>query len=115
MQLIVGTLEYPLEQADKKARAEKAAKEKALREGEQPPQAAASSGPAIGGAASIAAAAGSGLKGKDYPDTRLQVGQDIKRWNCSKADLRPPDLGAHLQTDQVVDWRRSVDQDFALR
>jgi hypothetical protein len=77
MQLIVGTLEYPLEQADKKARAEKAAKEKALRAGEQPPQAAASSGPAIGGAASIAAAAGNGLKGKDYPDTRLQVGQDI--------------------------------------
>ncbi|KAG7529174.1 hypothetical protein FFLO_05761 [Filobasidium floriforme] len=60
-------------EADKKARAEKAAKEKALRAGEQPPQAAASSGPAIGGAASIAAAAGSGLKGKDYPDTRLQI------------------------------------------
>jgi hypothetical protein len=61
-------------QADKKARAEKAAREKALRAGGNPTQAASSSsasGGPVAGAASVQAAA-SGVKG-DYPETRLQV------------------------------------------
>ena len=103
MPLIVGILGYPFEQADKKARAEKAAKEKALRAGEVPAQPAAASGSQLGGAASIAAAAGGGMKGKDYPETRLQVSRRIFR------------EGSHDQlivvgfTDSFVYWRRSFD------
>lgn len=59
-------------EADKKARAEKAAREKALREGKPIPEAAqpSTSAPA---AAAAASAPKTGLAGKDYPETRLQI------------------------------------------
>lgn len=65
-------------QADKKARAEKAARDKAIRAGQQPVDSSASSASVevgTGGPARVAAAAAasSSVKGKDYPETRLQV------------------------------------------
>ena len=59
-------------EADKKARAEKAAREKALREGKPLPDAVQ---PASSSASAAAAAAApkAGLAGKDYPETRLQI------------------------------------------
>lgn len=62
-------------EADKKERAEKAAREKALREGrEYNPGAGASSGSAgATPAASASASVQSGVKGSEYKDTRLQV------------------------------------------
>ncbi|KAH8104084.1 ubiquitin-related domain-containing protein [Cristinia sonorae] len=59
-------------EADKKARAEKAAKEKALREG----RAYTESAPTAASAAPSAAASSSissGVAGRDYPQTRLQI------------------------------------------
>lgn len=56
-------------EADKKARAEKAAREKAIREGKtvvESTSSAPSSSPA-------AIAAATGLAGRDYPQTRLQI------------------------------------------
>ncbi|KAK7437387.1 hypothetical protein VKT23_018632 [Stygiomarasmius scandens] len=58
-------------EADKKARAEKAAREKALREGRPITDAPGTAGPANPGPA--AAAASSGVAGKDYAETRLQI------------------------------------------
>ena len=57
-------------EADKKARAEKAAREKALREGKPLPGAeqAGPSPPAAG-----AASAAPKVAGRDYPETRLQI------------------------------------------
>lgn len=65
-------------EADKKTRAEKFAREKAIRDGVVPVQReggtdVTSGGPAAVAAATAAAAANSGVKGKDYPETRLQV------------------------------------------
>ncbi|KZT59107.1 hypothetical protein CALCODRAFT_431520 [Calocera cornea HHB12733] len=58
-------------EADKRARAEKAAREKALREGKVYDAAA---GPAVQPTAAAAAtSANAGVKGKDYPETRLQI------------------------------------------
>ena len=57
-------------EADKKARAEKAAREKALREGK--PIVDTSAGTPTSSPAAIAAAT-SGLAGRDYPQTRLQI------------------------------------------
>ncbi len=56
-------------EADKKARAEKAAREKALREGKPLPEAAqpSTSAPAAAGTPKT------GMAGKDYPETRLQI------------------------------------------
>ncbi|THH22129.1 hypothetical protein EUX98_g8246 [Antrodiella citrinella] len=76
-------------EADKKARAEKAAREKALREGNtyvESSSAAASS-------AAPAAAAASNVAGKDYPHTRLQIrlasgGQPYTTTLSSDATLR---------------------------
>ncbi|KAM5531485.1 hypothetical protein V8D89_014875 [Ganoderma adspersum] len=59
-------------EADKKARAEKAAREKALREGKPLPEAAQPSASAPD-AAAAASAPKTGLAGKDYPETRLQI------------------------------------------
>lgn len=60
-------------QADKRERAEKAAREKAIRAGEAPPpELASQAGPALGSAGRAAAAATTG-KGSDNPETRLQV------------------------------------------
>ena len=57
-------------EADKKARAEKAAREKALREGKPfEPSASGSSAPAPAAATSTAPK----TAGKDYPETRLQI------------------------------------------
>ena len=56
-------------EADKKARAEKAAREKALREGRTIPESA----PVTTSSPAAVAAATSGLAGKDYPQTRLQI------------------------------------------
>ena len=56
-------------EADKKARAEKAAREKALREGKTYTESA----PAASSSAPAAASASSGVAGKDYPQTRLQI------------------------------------------
>ncbi|THU88750.1 hypothetical protein K435DRAFT_729647 [Dendrothele bispora CBS 962.96] len=58
-------------EADKKARAEKAAREKALREGREITDAPGTAGPANPGPA--AAAVSSGVAGKDYAETRLQI------------------------------------------
>lgn len=59
-------------EADKKARAEKAAREKALREGKPLPEAGqpSTSAPA---AATTSAPKNAGMAGKDYPETRLQI------------------------------------------
>lgn len=54
-------------EADKKARAEKAAREKALREG-KPLEQSSSTAPAPAAASTAPKAAG-----KDYPETRLQI------------------------------------------
>jgi hypothetical protein len=59
-------------EADKKARAEKAAKEKALREGKEWTDAGAVEMPSAP-TAPAAAASIPGAKGSDYKDTRLQV------------------------------------------
>ncbi|KAI5449779.1 hypothetical protein NCC49_004069 [Naganishia albida] len=60
-------------EADKQKRAEKAARDKAIREGQPVPD-SSSSTPQVGtGAAKAASAVGSGMKGKDFPETRLQV------------------------------------------
>ena len=56
-------------EADKKARAEKAAREKALREGREYTETA----PAAPAAAAPSASALSGTAGRDYPQTRLQI------------------------------------------
>ncbi|EJF64427.1 hypothetical protein DICSQDRAFT_81696 [Dichomitus squalens LYAD-421 SS1] len=57
-------------EADKKARAEKAAREKALREGKPLPDAVE---PASTASTATASAPKAGLAGKDYPETRLQI------------------------------------------
>ena len=58
-------------EADKKARAEKAAREKALREGRPfPDSGAAAPAPA---ATAPSTSTASGVAGKDYPQTRLQI------------------------------------------
>jgi hypothetical protein len=59
-------------EADKKARAEKAAREKALREG-RPITDNMASEPASAQQPAAAAAAPSGVAGKDYKETRLQI------------------------------------------
>lgn len=60
-------------EADKQKRADKAARDKAIREGQPVPD-SSSSTPQVGtGAAKAASAVGSGMKGKDFPETRLQV------------------------------------------
>lgn len=59
-------------EADKKARAERTAKEKALREGKEWTDAGAVDKPGTS-AANGAGAASSGVKGADYKETRLQV------------------------------------------
>ncbi|ESK84814.1 dna-binding protein [Moniliophthora roreri MCA 2997] len=64
-------------EADKKARAEKAAREKALREGKTLPGtdggSATAPAPAPAPAANPAASASSGVAGKDFKETRLQI------------------------------------------
>lgn len=61
-------------EADKKARAEKAARDKAIRDGQPVPDTLhASPAPQVGTNAVKAAAATAGMKGKDFPETRLQV------------------------------------------
>ncbi|KZO92852.1 hypothetical protein CALVIDRAFT_540517 [Calocera viscosa TUFC12733] len=57
-------------EADKRARAEKAAREKALREGKVYDVEGGSAQPT---AAPAAASVTTGVKGKDYPETRLQI------------------------------------------
>lgn len=57
-------------EADKKARAEKAAREKALRDGQPLPEASGSVNPPRPAAA---AAPTSGMAGKDFKETRLQI------------------------------------------
>jgi len=59
-------------EADKKARAEKAAREKAIREGKVYEEAGSVSVPPPAAAAAMVSA-NAGMKGKDYPDTRLQI------------------------------------------
>ncbi|KII86020.1 hypothetical protein PLICRDRAFT_165647 [Plicaturopsis crispa FD-325 SS-3] len=56
-------------EADKRARAEKAAREKALREGRAVPDAASTSAPA----AASHAAPSTGVAGRDFKETRLQI------------------------------------------
>ncbi|KAJ9091290.1 hypothetical protein QFC21_007075 [Naganishia friedmannii] len=63
-------------EADKKARAEKAARDKAIREGRDVPMTAADGAVAMAGtgaARAAAAASGAGVKGSEYKETRLQV------------------------------------------
>lgn len=61
-------------EADKRERAEKAAKEKALREGRTYTDPEAAAGPVAGTSATQAASsAASGIKGSDYKETRLQI------------------------------------------
>ncbi|KAJ9115989.1 hypothetical protein QFC22_005132 [Naganishia vaughanmartiniae] len=63
-------------EADKKARAEKAARDKAIREGRDVPMTAADGAVAMAGtgaARAAAAASGAGVKGTEYKETRLQV------------------------------------------
>ena len=60
-------------EADKKARAEKAAREKALREGRTYVEGEASGSAPAAPAQAPAAAATAGVAGKDYPQTRLQI------------------------------------------
>jgi len=57
-------------EADKKARAEKAAREKALRDGQPLPEASGSANPSHPAAAT---ASTSGTAGKDFKETRLQI------------------------------------------
>jgi hypothetical protein len=59
-------------EADKRARAEKAAREKALREGRAIPDSSATE-PAKPAVASTSASGGSGVASKDYKETRLQI------------------------------------------
>ena len=59
-------------EADKKARAEKAAREKALREG-KPLPGAEQAGPSPPAAGAGAASAAPKVAGRDYPETRLQI------------------------------------------
>ncbi|KAJ7035569.1 ubiquitin-related domain-containing protein [Mycena alexandri] len=75
-------------EADKKARAEKFAREKALRHGEQIVDA-----PAAAPAASTSTASASGVAGKDFKETRLQIrmstgGQPYTTTLSSDAPLR---------------------------
>lgn len=58
-------------EADKKARAEKAAREKAIREGRAYPESSTAQPAAAPKPSSPAAA--TGLAGRDYPQTRLQI------------------------------------------
>lgn len=61
-------------EADKKARAEKAAREKALREGRPITDSMiASAAPSTSAVATAAASAAPKGAGKDYPETRLQI------------------------------------------
>jgi hypothetical protein len=57
-------------EADKKARAEKAAREKALRDGQPLPEASGSANPPR---PATTAAPTSGMAGKDFKETRLQI------------------------------------------
>ena len=63
-------------EADKKARAEKAAKEKALREGKAWTEAGPSGGTAAAASPTVVV---STTKGAEYKDTRLQVQRSIVR------------------------------------
>lgn len=63
-------------EADKKARAEKAAKEKALREGREYTDASGTI-PAAPIAAAATPSVASGTRGVDYKDTRLQVSRNL--------------------------------------
>ncbi|TCD67383.1 hypothetical protein EIP91_012418 [Steccherinum ochraceum] len=76
-------------EADKQARAEKAAREKALREGKTYTESA----PAASAPTPAAASTASGVAGKDYPQTRLQIrlasgGQPYTTTLSSDATLR---------------------------
>ncbi|KAF8902365.1 ubiquitin-related domain-containing protein [Gymnopilus junonius] len=76
-------------EADKKARAEKAAREKALREGQPLPDSSAAAGPSRPAAAAAAPA----IAGKDFKETRLQIrlstgGQPYTTTLPSEAPLR---------------------------
>jgi len=75
-------------EADKKARAEKFAREKAIRDGQPVPDNAASTS-----AAAVVAAPSSGVAGKDFKETRLQIrmaggGQPYTTTLSSDATLR---------------------------
>lgn len=64
----------PYVQADKKARAEKAARDKAIRGGQVPVDpSSATASVEVGTGGPARAAASASVKGKDYPETRLQV------------------------------------------
>ncbi|KAF9026289.1 hypothetical protein BDZ89DRAFT_1067640 [Hymenopellis radicata] len=76
-------------EADKKARAEKAAREKAIRDGQPIPDSSSSSAPAP----AATAPPPSGVKGKDFKETRLQIrmssgGQPYTATLSSDAPLR---------------------------
>jgi hypothetical protein len=59
-------------EADKQARAEKFAREKALREGKPVPESSDTSAAAVTGA-KTASSTSSGVAGKDFKETRLQI------------------------------------------
>jgi len=80
-------------EADKKARAEKAAREKALREGKPLPDSTTVTAPPPASSGPSTVAAASGVAGKDYPQTRLQIrmasgGQPYTTTLSSDATLR---------------------------
>ena len=66
-------------EADKKARAEKAVREKALREGrpivdsDAPPASSTTAATSTAAATSASSSGGSAVAGKDFRDTRLQI------------------------------------------
>lgn len=66
-------------EADKRARAEKAAKEKALREGQAVPESA----PHTGAAAAASSSSSAPTAKKEYTETRLQVRELHQKWSVS--------------------------------
>jgi hypothetical protein len=98
-------------EADKKARAEKAAREKALRDGQPLPESSSSTAPAR------AAAPAAGVAGKDFKETRLQIrmstgGQPYTTTLSSDARKCDAGIGIFLTIELTLNSATSV---LALR
>ncbi|KAJ9097490.1 hypothetical protein QFC19_006762 [Naganishia cerealis] len=112
-------------EADKKTRAEKAARDKAIREGRDVPMTPADGGVPVAGtgaakavAAAAAASGSSGVKGAEYKETRLQVRLStggaplVKAFNSDARELlklySPADMGKSLRENGLTPSAVSV-------
>ncbi|KAI9570862.1 ubiquitin-related domain-containing protein [Boletus coccyginus] len=99
-------------EADKKARAEKAAREKALREGRpivDAPAASSSTAPSTTPAATSGSSGGGAVAGKDFKDTRLQI--RLESGGTPYVTTLPSDSTLHDVAEYVAAQTLSVSVD----